>query len=130
MEESTPPKKKCRTSRPVDRQQIARIPRGYANNPDFPVLMLEEDNERCPHCFCRPCVISEPPDFLRGSRAAHVGNRSKRYPLCKKFWQMLVDIGLWYHPEYLVRKEAVTERDDPRDVMSECVQTYYTITTK
>ena len=121
MEESAPPKKKCRTSRPVDRRQIARVPRGYANSPDFPVLMLEEDEERCPHCFCRPCVISEPPYFLRGSRAVHIGNRSKQYHIYK-FWQMLGDIGLWYHPECLVRKEAVTERDDPQDVMPECVK--------
>ena len=93
MEESesaTPPTKKRRaSSRPIDRQQIARVPRGYTNDSNFPVLILEDDDERCPHCFCRPCVISQPPDFLRGSAAAHIRNRSKRFNLYVKFWGMV-----------------------------------------
>ena len=127
MEESesaTPPTKRRRvSSSPVDRQQIARVPRGYTNDSHFPVLMLEDVDERCPHCFCRPCVISQPPDFLRGSAAAHIRNRSKRFNLYVKFWGLLSDVGLWYHPEYLVRKATITERDDPRDIMPECVKT-------
>ena len=79
------------------------------------MLIVEEEGERCPHCFCRPCVIAHPPDFLRGSAEAHVGNRGKRFKLYHKFWQLLGDIGLWYHPEYLARKEARTERDNPRE---------------
>ena len=66
-------------------------------------------------------MITNPPNFLRGSARAHVGNRSKRFKLYHKFWQLLGDVGLWYHPEYLTRKQARTDRDDPREVMPECV---------
>ena len=59
-------------------------------------------------------VISQPPDFLRGSAAAHICNCSKHFNPYVKFWGLLADVGLWYHPKYLVRKGAVTERD-PRD---------------
>ena len=61
--------------------------------------------------------------FSKGSAAAHLGNRSKHFKPYTKFWQLLGDVGLWYHPEYLVRKGAVTERDDPREIMPECVIT-------
>ena len=88
--------------------------------------MLDKEDERCPHCFCLPCVISEPPDFLRGSAEAHMGNRTKRFKLYTKFWQLLDDVGLWYHPEYLIRKASRTERDDPREIVPECVITVIT----
>lgn len=99
----------------------SRTPRGYDDGSDFPVLVVDEDDERCPHCLCNPCVIACPPTFLRGSAAPLIGNRTKRFKLYQKFWQLLADVGLWYHPEYLPRKISRTERDDPREIIPDCV---------
>ena len=128
MSVAQPTKKRRVASRSVAGQQhlVARVPRGYTGNPKFPVLMLDKENERCPHCFCQPCVISEPPDFLRGSAEAHMENQTKRFKLYTKLWQLLNDVGLRYHPEYLIRKASRTERDDPKEIVPECVITVIT----
>ena len=119
MEEVQPPNKRHRVT---SRDAFAtRTPRGYDGS-HFPVLVVDGEDERCPYCLCNPCIIAQPPNFLRGSAAAHVRNRAKRYKLYHKFWQLLSDVGLWYHPEYLARKEATSERDDPRELMPECVK--------
>ena len=75
----------------------------------------------CQHCLCAPCVISLPPDFLKGSCDAHAANDEKRHRLYKMFWGLLNDLGLWRDPEYLQRKEERTERDDRREILPHCV---------
>ena len=91
---------------------------------DFPRLV--ENNEQlgvhpCPHRLCTPCVISQPPSFLTGSAAPALGNISKRFSLYRKFWQMLKELGLWSCETYMMRKSMRTRRDDPREIIPECI---------
>ena len=95
-------------------------PRGYNHSPAYPVF---RGFNQCPHCFCEPCVISLPPDFLRGSCSPHPANDEKRHRLYRMFWRLLKDLGLWADEEYLARKEARTVRDDKREIMPRCVIT-------
>lgn len=76
---------------------------------------------RCPHCYCSPCVVVLQPDFLVGSAVADRRNAHKRYPLYRKFWRVLNQLGLWRHDEYLERKVARTTADDPREIMPACI---------
>ena len=55
--------------------------------------------ERCPHCFCSPCVVTLPPTFLVGSAPPNLRNAHKIYPLYRKFWRVCRDIGVWKHRE-------------------------------
>ena len=77
--------------------------------------------ERCPHCFCSPCVVALPPNFLVGSAPPDLRNVHKRYPLYRKFWRVCRDIGIWKHNDYLQRKAQRTSRDDVREIMPECI---------
>ena len=95
-------------------------PLGYSGNQPFPVLGGSGDPV-CPHCLCRPCIIQQPPDFLVGSSAPYNGNCVYRFRLYRRFWRLLQQIGLWMHEEYLMRKERVTARDDPREIIPKCV---------
>ena len=93
-------------------------PRGYRQNPHFPVLCGQNF---CPYCLCSPCVIALPPDFLRGSSGPHPANDEKRHRLYRLFWRLLKDLGLWRDDEYIQRKELRTTRDDKRDIIPKCV---------
>ena len=93
-------------------------PRGYRTSPRCPALRAEG---HCPDCLCTPCIITVPPDFLKGSCNAHPVNAEKRHGLYRKFWGLLNDLGVWRDPEYLRRKERRTVRDDRRDVLPACV---------
>ena len=75
----------------------------------------------CPHCFCSPCILSNPPSFLVGSSAADIRNANKRFILYGNFWRLLKDIGLWNYEPYLVRKSARTLRADVREIIPSCV---------
>ena len=99
---------------------FASHPRGYQQNPQHPVL---RGQNHCPHCLCAPCVIAQPPDFLRGSSSPHPANDEKRHRLYRLFWRSLKDLGLWRDEEYLARKEIRTSRDDKRDIIPKCVIT-------
>ena len=92
-------------------------PRGYTTS-DHPVV---GGPGPCPHCFCSPCVVSNPPSFLVGSSAADIRNATKRFPLYTNFWGLLKDIGLWNYEPYLVRKSARTHRADVREIIPSCV---------
>ena len=92
-------------------------PKGY-DSAEFPQV---GGSSLCPYCFCTPCVISLPPNFLEGSSAPHIRNQSKRFTLYKHFWGLLKDVGVWRHPPYLERKERRTSIDDAREVMPKCV---------
>ena len=94
-----------------------RPPYGYSASP-YPSV---GGPEPCPHCFCSPCVINNPPTFLVGSCPPDIRNSSKRYPLYRKFWRVLREIGLWRHEPYLVRKATRTSCDDVREIMPTCV---------
>ena len=50
-------------------------PQGYQQAHSVPVL---RGRNYCHHCFCSPCVIALPPDFLRGSCSPHPANAEKR----------------------------------------------------
>ena len=100
-----------------------RPPKGYSGG-EFPRLVGKNEQpgvNPCPHCLCTPCVISQPPNFLIGSAAPALGNVSKRFYLYRKFWQMLKEVGLWECDTYIERKSVHTRRDDPREIMPECV---------
>ena len=92
-------------------------PYGYAT-PHHPVI---GGPDPCPHCCSSPCIVSNPPSFLVGSSVADVRNANKRYPLYRKFWTLLKDIGLWNYKPYLVRKSARTNRADVQDIIPSCV---------
>ena len=91
-----------------------RPPYGYTSTP-YPFV---GGPEPCPHCFCSPCVMRNPPNFLLGSSPADIRNASKCYPLYRKFWRVLRDIDLW---AYIVRKETRTSRADVLEIMPTCV---------
>ena len=55
----------------------------------------------CPYCRLSPCIITRPPNWLRGSSQASLGNQAKRFCLYKKFWTLLGQLGLWNDPHYL-----------------------------
>ena len=95
-------------------------PRGYRRFPRYPSLRGEA---HCPHCLCSPCTIILPPDFLIGSCDAHPANAEKRHDLYRQFWRLLSDLGVWRDPEYLMRKERRTVRDDRREIMPTCITT-------
>ena len=107
---------------------VIRPPKGYEGD-DFPRLgRIDSDDGSpedgsCPHCLCAPCVIAKPPSFLAGSAMPALGNMTKRFSLYRKFWQLLKELGLWQCETYLQRKEARTARDDPREIIPECVVT-------
>ena len=92
-------------------------PKGY-DSAEFPEL---GSSHPCPHCFCSPCVIVLPPDFLVGSSTPHLRNQTKRFSLYKRFWGLLKDLGLWRYPQYLERKGRRTAIDDAREIMPKCV---------
>ena len=54
---------------------------------------------RCPYCFCAPCVTVLHPTFLTGRAAADLRNAHKCYPLYRKFWCVLNELGLWRHDQ-------------------------------
>ena len=78
-------------------------------------------DDKCPHCLCTPCVVSRSPSFLEGTAAADGRNAHKRYPLYRKFWKVLNELGVWRHEEYLVRKVLRTSVSDVREIMPTCV---------
>ena len=84
-------------------------------------IPLLRGNNHCPDCLCNPCVIANPPDFLRGSCSPHPANDGKRYRLYRFFWSLLRDLGIWSDKEYLQRKQERTVRDDHRDIMPKCI---------
>ena len=91
---------------------------GYSSN-----IPIFNGPNRCPHCFCSPCVMTLPPTFLVGSGPPSVYNAHKRYPLYRKFWRVLNELGLWRHEEYIARKVLQTSQDDAREIMPACVLT-------
>lgn len=76
---------------------------------------------RCPECLQTPCVVLDPPPFLKGSGYPDTNNAHKRYNLYKKFWSHLNKKNLWHEPEYVQRKMQYTTRDDPRELMPWCI---------
>ena len=63
-------------------------------------------------------MTSRPLTFLVGRAAEDARNAHKRYPLNRKFWRVLNDLGVWRHDQYLARKACV---EDVREVMPTCV---------
>ena len=94
------------------------IPWGYQASERVPVL---RGNGHCPHCLCAPCVVQQPPDFLRGCCGAHPANDEKRYRLYRLWWRSLKDLGVWKDEEYLTRKAQRTVRHDRREIIPSCV---------
>ena len=96
-------------------------PKGYSSDGGFPSLGGDNENNPSPHCFCGPCIVEMPPDFLVGSSTPHARNREQRYKLYRKFWQTLKQLGLWQHPSYKRRKTEKTAEDDPREIFPDCI---------
>ena len=95
---------------------------GYSSG-DHPHINGSQQHPPCPHCLCGPCIVQQPPDFLTGNAAPHVGNNRRRYRLYKLFWGLLDHLGFWQHPAYLFRKQGFTTRHDVREVMPLCIRT-------
>ena len=77
---------------------------------------------QCPECFQSPCVILNPPTFLKGSCAPHARNVHKRYALYRRFYTYLKTLGLWRSSRYLEKKRVYTPEDDPREIMPWCIR--------
>ena len=99
-----------------------RAPKGYEGD-NYPMLVYDNKSQEecCPHCLCNSCIIARPPDFLTGSATPALSNMRKRYTLYRKFWQLLKEIGLWQCERYLQRKQGRTARDDPREIIPQCI---------
>ena len=97
------------------------VPRGYAVDNPFPCLTSDKAENGCPHCLCEPCVVSLPPDFLRGSGCAHLRNTEKQFTLYRKFRGLLQDLKIWEHPVYLERKVSRLPLTDDREIMPQCI---------
>ena len=93
-------------------------PSGYNRIEDVPLL---RGHNHCQHCLCSPCVVVQPPNFLRGSCDPHPANSEKRHMLYRKFWRCLSSLGVWRDDGYLRRKEARTVREDRRDIIPDCI---------
>ena len=93
-------------------------PYDYRETAQFPML---QGQNHCSQCFCDPCIILWPPDYLRGSAGPHDANDEKRHVLYRKFWRTLKGLGFWEDSEYLRRKQERTSRDDRRDIIPDCV---------
>ena len=93
-------------------------PKGYRHTRDHPVL---RGQNFCRYCFCSPCVIELPPDFLRGYCSPHPGNDEKRYRLYRLFWGLLNTLGVWRDDEYLQMKSSRTSVDDRREIIPKCI---------
>ena len=95
-------------------------PNGYRQSSNVPVF---RGRNSCPYCLCSPCVITMPPDFLRGACGPHPANGEKRYRLYRAFWGLLNTLGVWSDEEYLQRKEQRTVIMDKRDIIPKCIIT-------
>ena len=102
---------------PLVNNRICVIASGYDTS-EPPVL----DGEcPCPYCHLAPCIIAQPPSWLRGSASANLGNITNRFKLYGRFWTLLGQLGVWNHPLYLEYKLTKTAIHDKRDVMPDCV---------
>ena len=97
------------------------VPRGYTVDNPFPHLVPDKTDNGCPHCLCEPCVVSLPPDFLRGSGCPHLRNTEKQFTLYRKFRGLLQDLKVWQHPVYLERKVSRLLLSDNREIMPKCI---------
>lgn len=97
---------------------VRDTPRGYSRAEDVPLL---RGPHHCKYCLCAPCIILQPPVFLRGSCDPHPANSEKRHMLYKKFWRCLSTLGVWKDEGYLQHKETRTAREDKRDIMPKCI---------
>ena len=79
------------------------------------------DTHQCPECLQTPCLVLNPPSFLKGSGMADIGNVHKRYHLYRKCWSHLQKEGLWKNSIYLERKAIYTTIDDLREIMPWCI---------
>ena len=78
------------------------LARGYRNISIIPVL---HEVDYCSYCLCHPCVNVIPLDFLVGTCGPHPANDEKSHRLYRKFWKLLLDLGVWNDEDYLRRKE-------------------------
>ena len=66
-------------------------------------------------------MIANPPSFVVGRAAMNAHNAHKRYPLYRKFWRVLNELGVWRHERYLERKALWINVADVREIMPTCV---------
>ena len=87
----------------VEEDSVVEVVLGALEVASTDVAPILDGGSRCPHCFCRPCIIASPPVFLVGSASADARNAHKHFPLYRKFWRVLNELGMWRHEEYLER---------------------------
>ena len=100
-------------------------------NPE-PLIKMDPSDEKCPHCLCRPCIISE--QFRQSWWASQnerprIQNSGLRKTAYRKFWTMMYHRGVWNCQEYMDRKVSAFGLDPQRtkyvyhkrDIMPDCV---------
>jgi len=105
--------------------------------PQAAALIPQEEGEaECHYCFCRPCITSPEPMWLR-EQAACPENAAIRRKMYKNFWGVMSNLmpSPWHDPRYLARKQARMAQDaalaparrrlvmagSVREVMPKCV---------
>ena len=86
--------------------------------------------DRCPHCFCQPCVTDETNRqqwWPQESRNPNDCNSIPRKDCYRRFWAMMSHRGVWEIEDYVRKKElALQDQDEEnviwqRDIMPDCV---------
>ena len=106
---------------PVEEDLVVEVVLGigcriYGYTDVAPIL---DGRSKCPYCFCRPCINASPLAFLVGSASDDARNTHKHFPLYRKFWRVLNQLGMWRHEEYLERKALRITTYDVREIMPE-----------
>ena len=90
----------------------------------------DNEKDKCPFCFCRPCVTDESNRQLwwgNSNGVSHRANAASRKGCYRNFWAMMSHRGVWQIEEYTDKKKSqlrlnkgniVTVR---REIMPECV---------
>ena len=106
---------------PVEEDLVVEVVLGigcriYGYTDVAPIL---DGRSKCPYCFCRPCINASPLAFLVGSASDDARNTHKHFPLYRKFWRVLNQLGMWRHEEYLERKALRITTYDVWEIMPE-----------
>ena len=95
--------------------QEAQIAQKQAENIVFRIAPIE-GRERCPYCFCQPCITDESNRqqwWLIESRDNCDRNSILRKDCYRRFWAMMAHRGVWDIDEYRRKKEqSLMDCDD------------------
>ena len=81
---------------------------------DSVIIPPDPEQNECPECFCRPCVVDDTNRQLwwpENPKPASSKNNKNRKMLYKKFWTMLCHRGVWQDRHYVERKSRAISLD-------------------